>query len=158
MAEKKSAPSEEKIFTIPLRRVWIKAARVGKTKKSVSAVKEYVRKHTHASEVRMSQKLNETLWAGGAKKPLHTIRVKVSVSEGVADTKLPEEITLEDEKKKFLEKGKKEAEKKAKEQLKGEGGEKAPEEKEEEQKPEDKPEEKPKGEPKPEENKEPEKK
>jgi large subunit ribosomal protein L31e len=109
MAEKKVV-SEEKIFTIPLRDAWMKSPRIQKANRSVSAVKAYVKKHTRATGVTVSQKLNDVIWGGGAKKPPHRIMVKVSVSEGVANVRLPEEITLEEEKKKFLEK-KKEAEK-----------------------------------------------
>ena len=105
MAEKKPETTE-KIYIIPLRRVWVDVPRVTKTRRSVSAVRDYVAKHTHASEVKISEKLNRTLWAGGAKKPLSKIRVKVVITEGAADVRLPEEITLEEEKKKFLEKAK----------------------------------------------------
>ncbi len=116
MADKKPPAAEEKIFTIPLRREYLLATRVQRTKKTVIGVKKYVLKHTHASEVKISQKLNDSLWTSGAKKPLRSIKVKVSVSEGIANTRLPEEITLEEEKQKFLaEKDKKKGEVKAEE-------------------------------------------
>ncbi len=108
MADKKAPVPEEKVFNIPLRREWISATRIEKTKKSVIGVKKYIMKHTKATDVKISPKLNDMLWASGAKKPLKSITLKVSVSEGVANARLPEEITLEEEKKKFLEeKGKK---------------------------------------------------
>ena len=105
MAEKKAkSVSVEKIYTIPLRKAYIKSPRIEKTKKSVKAVKTYVIKHTKIPNVKISEKLNSTLWSSGAKKPLHTIRVKVTITDDVASVRLPEEITFEEEKKKFLEK------------------------------------------------------
>jgi ribosomal protein L31E len=143
MADKKAPAAEEKIFTIPLRKAFTPASRIERTKKSVSAVKGYIRRHAHAPEVKVSEKLNDMLWASGAKKPLHSVKVKVSVSEGVADARLPEEITLEEEKKKFLEKETKKAEEKAKERLPDEGAaegkkEAKPEESKTEKSPEEK--------------------
>ena len=104
MADKNAPVAEEKVFTMPLRRKWTPVTRTAKTKKSVSAVKEYITRHSRASSVKISEKLNDTLWASGAKNPLVSVKVKVNVVEGVANARLPEEITLEEEKKKFLEK------------------------------------------------------
>jgi len=100
---KKDAPAEEKIFTIPLRLSWKSSSRVEKTKKSVFAVKGFVKKHTHTSDVKISQKLNDVLWTSGAQKPLSRVSVKVNVQDGIANVRLPEETTLEEEKRKFLE-------------------------------------------------------
>jgi len=158
MAEKKSeVKTEEKIFTVPLRSAWKPARRIEKTKKSVKAVREYVSNHTRTAEVSISEKLNTVLWSGGAKKPLHTVKIKVNLAGGKASAMLPDEITFDEEKKKFLEKETKKAEKKAEEQLKPEEGkadakvapapvteESEEEKKQEEPKTEDKPKDEPK--------------
>ncbi|MBN1896725.1 MAG: 60S ribosomal protein L31 [Candidatus Aenigmarchaeota archaeon] len=121
MAEKKAKMStDEKIYNIPLRSSYKSGTRIERTKKSVKAVKEYVTKHTHTPEVRISEKLNTTLWSGGAKKPLHKITVKVTISEGTASVRLPDEITLAEEKKKFLDKKDEKAEEKPDEAVKEE--------------------------------------
>jgi ribosomal protein L31E len=117
MAEKK-ADSVEKVYTIPLRDAYKKGSRMGNTNRTVRAVKDYVSKHAHASEVKVSEKLNSLLWTGGAKNALHTVRIKVKISEGKASAMLPEEISLEEEKKKFLEKEKKKSEAQAGEEKK----------------------------------------
>jgi large subunit ribosomal protein L31e len=128
--DKKPEIASEHVFTIPLRREWSGTRRVMRAKRSVSSVSRFIIRKTHAKSVRMSQKLNVALWSGGAKNPPARIRVKASIdSEGLASVKLPEEITLEDEKKKFLE-GKKEGKKEgAKEAGKTGGKEAAPEKK-----------------------------
>lgn len=113
MADKKAPVTEEKIYNIPLRKAFTPASRIEKTKKSVAAVRKYITRHTHASEVKISTNLNDMLWASGAKKPLKSITVKVNLVDGIANVRLPEEITLEEEKRKFKEDKdkKKEAEK-----------------------------------------------
>ncbi|MBN2330188.1 MAG: 60S ribosomal protein L31 [Candidatus Aenigmarchaeota archaeon] len=115
MAKKKEPEvKSEHVFTIPLRSEWLGTRRVMRAKRSVSTIRGFIIRNTRAKSVRISAKLNDSLWAGGAKNPPSRIRVKASVdSEGVASVKLPHEITLEEEKKKFLEekkaKGKEEA-------------------------------------------------
>ena len=110
MADKKEADptiTDEKILTISLRKEWTPSTRVTKTKKSVSGLKKYVIKHTKAKGIKVSPKLNTLMWKGGAKRPVTNVKVKVTLdSEGIASIKLPEEITLEEEKKRFLGKGK----------------------------------------------------
>jgi hypothetical protein len=51
--------------------------------------------------------VNDALWKSGAKKPLARIRVKAAISEdGIVNGRLPEETTIEEEKKKFADKKK----------------------------------------------------
>jgi large subunit ribosomal protein L31e len=66
--------AEEKIYTIPLGEVK-KKARVKRTPYAASLVREYLRKHTKSSTVKMGKYLNEELWKRGAKKPPRKIRV-----------------------------------------------------------------------------------
>ena len=143
MADKKAPVGEEKVYNIPLRRKFTPVARIFKTKKSVSAVREYIAKHTRATDIKISQQLNDKLWASGAKNPLKSVKVKVNVIEGIANARLPEEITLEEEKKKFQEKKdeKKPEEKKEEdtEVKKDEQPIEAPKEEKAEEKPEEKP-------------------
>ncbi len=117
MAKKKKPDVlEEHVYTIPLRSAWIGSGRIMRSKKSVNAVRNFISRHMHAKGVKISPKLNHALWSSGAKKPPGKIRVKASIdAEGLASVKLPAEITLEEEKKKFLKKkgaGKGEPEKK----------------------------------------------
>jgi large subunit ribosomal protein L31e len=104
MAEKKSEVTLERVYNIPLRRVWLKVSRITRANRSVSEVKNFVKRHTKAKEVKVSQNVNSLIWASGIKKPPGMITVKVKVEAGIASVRLPDEITLEEEKKKFLEK------------------------------------------------------
>jgi large subunit ribosomal protein L31e len=104
MAEKKSEVTLERVYNIPLRRVWVKVSRITRANRSVSEVRNFVKRHTKAKEVKVSQNVNSLIWASGIKKPPGMITVKVKVEAGIASVRLPDEITLEEEKKKFLEK------------------------------------------------------
>ena len=105
--KKKQEVLEERICTIPLRSAWVSTRRVMRAKKAVNTIRLSVARQMHTKDVRISQKLNEALWTSGAKKPPGKVSVKISLdSEGVASVRLPEETTLEEERKKFLEKGK----------------------------------------------------
>jgi hypothetical protein len=73
-------------------------------------VRDFVIRHTKAKEVKISQDVNSLIWSSGIKKPPGMITVKVKVTDGIATVRLPGEVTLEEEKAKFL--AKKEADKK----------------------------------------------
>ncbi len=92
--------TEEKLLTIPLRGHWLKKARVSRTQRSIKEVKYYLYKHMKATDVKMSELLNEAMWKGGAKRPLHTVKVKASKDEkGIVTVILPEEKIVVEEKK-----------------------------------------------------------
>lgn len=88
---KKDKPVDEKVFTIPLRRTWVKQTRVKRAPTSIRTVQAYVEKHTAASEVKLSAGVNEFVWQSGAKKPPGKVKVNVRLEEGVAFARLPEE-------------------------------------------------------------------
>jgi len=109
MAKKTEVPVE-KVYVIPLRKAVIATRRVMRSKKAVGTIKLFIMRHTRSKDVRLSQQLNSYLWAHGAKKPPAKVKVKVSVDpEGIARARLPEEMSLEEEKKMILAKEKKPA-------------------------------------------------
>ena len=114
--DKKPEFIAERVYTIPLRSAWVNTRRIARTNKSVSTVRRFIERHMHANTVKISAKVNEALWSSGAKKPPGKIRIKATLDvEGIASVKMPGEVTLEEEKKKFLEKPGKDKEKPGKE-------------------------------------------
>jgi len=99
MAKKTEQQTGERIYTIPLRREWIKAPRNKRGNRAVSAVRAFLIRHMHASDARLSQRLNETIWTRGIQKPPSKVKVKVNMQETIAIARLPEELVLEKEKK-----------------------------------------------------------
>ncbi len=85
------AETQERIYVIPLRRVWVETPRVRRANKSVSTVKEFIARHMHADEVKISEGVNRMLWAKGAKKPPAKIRVRARLDGAKATVTLPDE-------------------------------------------------------------------
>jgi len=178
MAKKTDSAAElpERIYTVPLRGEWLRGPRIKRAGRSVAAIRKFLSRHMKVGTVKISEKLNEQLWARGLKKPPASIKVKAQMNEeGIVTARLPDEVVVKEEEKSKMEKlkeklgGGKEAEApkeaEAKEEPKQEG-EKAEEKKEvpkegEASKEEEKPkepevkleEEKPEEDPKPEEEK-----
>src|SRR3989344_6759289 len=118
--------AEDKIFTINLRKEFLKKPRYKRTKKAVRAVREFIIRHLKVEEVKIGRHLNEKILERGRKNPPSKIKVKAQVEDKVAYVELPEfeferVKTIEDKKtptKKELEK--KEQEKELNKELKHE--------------------------------------
>lgn len=83
---------EEKVFTIPLRKDWLKKSRVARTNRSVDAIRIFLSRHMKSDEIKLSPLLNESLWKRGAKKPPAFVKVKVAKDEkGKVTAMMPEE-------------------------------------------------------------------
>lgn len=70
------AKNEEKIITIPLRKAGKKAEK-RKVNYTVSIVKDYLKTHTKAENVKLGKFLNDALWARGKKTIARSVRVKL---------------------------------------------------------------------------------
>lgn len=89
----------ERIYNIPLRREWKKVPKNERGKKAASAIRLFVAKHMKSYDVKISQKVNETIWIRGIQKPPHSMRIKASKdAKGVVRVMLPDE-TIEAPKK-----------------------------------------------------------
>jgi ribosomal protein L31E len=130
------APADEMLLTIPLRREWLKAPRNRRARRSITTIRAFLSRHMKVPEtdIRISARLNNTIWVGGAGKPPAKIRIKASLdaSTGLLHARLPDEEAPKPEKKGKEEKPEKPGEPK-----------KEPEKKEEASKEEEKPAEKP---------------
>ena len=82
--------AEEKIFTIPLRKEFLKKPKYRRTKKAVTTVKEFITRHLKVEVVNIGSHLNEAIWSKGKRNPPSKIKVKAIVEEKVAYVELPE--------------------------------------------------------------------
>ena len=82
--------AEEKTFTIPLRREWLKVPRWRRTKRAVSEIRTFVIKHAKTKEAKIGKWLNLSLWAKGAKNPPGKVTVNISKEKDVALVELAE--------------------------------------------------------------------
>ena len=77
MADKTSKVIE-RTYNIPLRREFQKVPRWKKTKKAVSAVRQFLQKHMKSDDVKLGKALNEKVWKNGWKNPPHHVKVTAS--------------------------------------------------------------------------------
>ena len=68
--------AEERIYTIPLRKEFSKAPNYKRTKRALSAIKQFLLKHTKAEEVKIGKYLNLELWKHGRQNPPPRIKIK----------------------------------------------------------------------------------
>ena len=76
---------EEQVYTIPLRNAR-KSSRKNRSARSIRIIKEFMKRHTDANEVKISSDLNEKIWDRGAEKPPAKVRVRAAITaEGVVE-------------------------------------------------------------------------
>lgn len=79
---------EERLYVVPLGRVWT-TPRPYRTPKAVKALKSFIKKHMKVDRVRIDGKLNQFIWRRSIEKPPRRIRVRVTRDkEGVATVHL----------------------------------------------------------------------
>lgn len=94
----------ERVYNVPLRKKYQKAPRWKRTKRAVTALKEFVFQHMKAKEVKIGKYVNLELWKHGIRNPPHHIKVNCKKDEeGIVNVELvgaPEEKPKEEPKKK----------------------------------------------------------
>ena len=114
----------EKIYTINLKKATTKTPRWKRAKKSMSFIREFLKRHMKADEIRIGKSITEKVWMYGGKKIPNKIRIKaVETEEGEKEEKrkvikaelleeiIPEELTEEKVEVKKEEKPKEESKK-----------------------------------------------
>ncbi len=77
------------IYTIPLRDAF-NAPRSKRVNKAVKVVKNFLLRHTKASNVKLDSSVNDHLWKRGIRKPPRRIKVKVKKEEDSVTAELAE--------------------------------------------------------------------
>lgn len=67
---------EERIYTIPFRRAWA-TPRGKRTPHAMRMLRDFVRRHMKTEDVKISNEVNEELWARSIKKPPHQVKVRL---------------------------------------------------------------------------------
>ncbi len=125
MADKKDKKEAkivlERVYNVPLRRKYRRAPNWKRTKRAVTALREFAMKHMKAKEVKIGKYANLYLWKHGIKNPPHHIKINCKKDEdGIVRIEIvgaPEEKSTEVPKKKA--KKEKEAEIEVKDALSG---------------------------------------
>tara|TARA_Y100000310_G_C20412457_1_gene682693 strand:+ start:277 stop:726 length:450 start_codon:yes stop_codon:yes gene_type:complete len=78
----------ERTYNIPLRKHFRRTSKWKKTKKAVSGLQQFLKRHMKVEKVKLGPKLNEELWSKGGKNPPHHVKVDVISDDGVAKAEL----------------------------------------------------------------------
>jgi large subunit ribosomal protein L31e len=96
MADSKTPAAEEKLFTIPLRKEFLKVPMNKRAKRSMNTIRKFLSRHMKVpeTEVRISPMLNQTIWVRGAAKPPSKVRIKATLDmkEGLLFAGMPDEL------------------------------------------------------------------
>lgn len=83
----------ERVYTIPLRKNVLKQNRVQRANRAVSTIQEFLYRHMKATDVKVSQKINEEIWKHGIHSPPSKIKVKARRDDkGVVTARLTDEV------------------------------------------------------------------
>lgn len=86
---KTTEKSLERTYNVPLRKEYMKAPRWNRTKKAVTALRQFLAKHMKSENVLLSKGLNEEMWKHGIQNPPHHVKVKaVKDDKGVVKADL----------------------------------------------------------------------
>lgn len=67
--------TEKKTYIIPFRKAWFKVPKYRRAVKSIRAIKEFIKKHTKETDIRIGKYLNLEVWSRGRKNPPHKVHV-----------------------------------------------------------------------------------
>ncbi len=95
MADVKSNVELERIYTIPLRREWIKEPQYKRSGRAIKAIKKFIARHMRVDErdvekVKLDVYLNNELWFKGRRKPPAKIKVIAKKEGGIVKVELAE--------------------------------------------------------------------
>ena len=89
VAKKEAAKVLERTYTIPLRKEFMKVPRWKKSKKAVTALRQFLVKHMKSEDVKIGKEVNEYVWNHGIKNPPHHVKVTVTKDDkGVVKAEL----------------------------------------------------------------------
>src|SRR3989344_6014864 len=71
----------ERLYTIPLRKEFLKVPRYIRTRKAIKAIRSFAQKHMKTQVVKIGPYLNELMLSRGRKNPPHKVQVRITKEE-----------------------------------------------------------------------------
>ncbi len=78
----------ERTYNVPLRKEFMKVPKYKRTKKAVTALREFLQKHMKADTVKLGKNLNEHMWKNGIKRPPHHVKITAVKEDDVVKAEL----------------------------------------------------------------------
>ncbi|MDP3733838.1 MAG: 50S ribosomal protein L31e [Nanoarchaeota archaeon] len=71
----------ERTYNVPLRKEYQKVAYWKRTKKAVTAMRQFIIKHMKSENVKLGKELNDKLWQHGIRNPPHHVKITVTKND-----------------------------------------------------------------------------
>jgi|SaaInlV_200m_DNA_2_1039689.scaffolds.fasta_scaffold00001_198 large subunit ribosomal protein L31e len=75
MAKKTPTQKLERLYTVPLRRGFLKTSKYKRSKKAVKVLKEFIAKHMKSDNINIGADVNELIWKNGIKNPPPRVKI-----------------------------------------------------------------------------------
>jgi len=80
--------AEERIYTIPLRKDFLKAPKYKRTARAVRSLRDFLKRHMKSDDIKIGKYLNKEIWKHGKKNPPGKVQVKVIKDGNVVKAEL----------------------------------------------------------------------
>lgn len=81
----------ERVYTVPLRRAFLKAPKWKRSKRAVSALRAFAARHMKSEIVKIDPEVSERVWARGSKRPPARLKLVLKRDDdGIVTVSLPE--------------------------------------------------------------------
>ncbi len=80
--------AEERIYTIPLRKDFLKAPKYKRTARAVKSLRDFLKRHMKSQDIKIGKYLNKEIWKHGKKNPPGKVQVKVIKDDNVVKAEL----------------------------------------------------------------------
>ncbi len=97
----------ERLYTVTLGKAY-EYTRTKRTRRTVSILRQFLIRHMKSVDIKISEQLNEFLWARSMQKPPRRVKIKVVKEGGVVRASLPDEKPKPARRKKVATEAKKE--------------------------------------------------
>ncbi len=78
----------DRIYVIPLRKEWMKVSRSSRANRSISTIKNFVKRHTKSKVIKISHEVTEAVFKRNIKKPPAKIKVRIRGDENLINVDL----------------------------------------------------------------------
>ena len=72
---------DERIYTVPLRKVYWTGSRLRRANRAVRALQKFVQRHMKPEEMLIMPEVNEHIWSRGIEKPPRRIRIRATKND-----------------------------------------------------------------------------
>jgi len=71
----------ERTYNVPLRKEYLKVPKYKRSKKAVSALKKFLKRHMKSNDIKIGKYLNLKIWEHGIKNPPHHVKINAAKDE-----------------------------------------------------------------------------